>query len=321
MSTQTQPQHDDDEHVEVQAVQIFDGSTAITAVDRAAIDSQVATAKQYPRSITNALREAITLATLDEVTAQSMFYALKRSGKLIPGPSVRLAEIMAYSWTNLRVDADIVGEDRTHVTAMGTCFDLEKNVAIRVRVKRRITDSKGKRYNEDMIGVTSNAAISIALRNAVFKVVPRAYVDKVYAAAKTASLGKGGTMESKRQGVVDWFGKLGVKPEEVFAIIDVKGIEDVSEDELITLRALANSIKDGETTVEQAFRPTAASEATRDLNEAIKAKTAPAAPTPTPEEPAPAKPAPKFVPGVGAKCEACGGIDGKHTAECPYYAD
>lgn len=305
---------DDTDVEDVQAVQIFDGSTALTAVDRAAIDSQVATAKQYPRSITNALREAVTLATLDETTAQSMFYALKRSGKLIPGPSVRLAEIMAYAWTNLRIDADIVAEDKTMVTAMGTCFDLEKNVAIRVRVKRRITDSKGRRYNEDMISVTSNAAISIALRNAVFKVVPRAYVDKVYAAAKTASLGKGGTMEAKRLAVVEWFGKLGVKPEEVFAVADVKGIDDIGEDELIALRGLANSIKDGETTVTEAFRAKGESAAVVDLNAALDTKKATKEPknepAPKPDSAAAAKP--------GTKCQECGGIDGMHQPTCAF---
>jgi hypothetical protein len=303
MTNPTMPE--DDEHVdEVQAVQIFDGSTALTAVDRAAIDSQVATAKQYPRSITNALREAITLATLDEATAQSMFYALKRSGKIIPGPSVRLAEIMAYSWTNLRVDADIVAEDKTMVTAMGTCFDLEKNVAIRVRVKRRITDKNGRRFNEDMVSVTSNAAISIAVRNAVFKVVPRAYVDKVYAAAKTASLGKGGTMEAKRAALVDWFGKLGVKPEEVFAVAGVKGDEDIGEDELIALRSLANEIKDGKTTVTEAFRAKSESAATTDLNAALTPKPTTAS---APAAVADQKP-----------CKECGRKDGTHEPTCAF---
>lgn len=263
---------DADAEIEVGTIGALEGSMALEAVDRASIDIQVATAKRYPRSVDKALKEALTLATLDEETAASMFYALPRSGKTIEGPSARLAEVMAYSWGNLRVDADIVGEDRTHVTAMGTCFDLEKNVAVRVRVKRRITDSKGKRYNEDMIGVTSNAAISIALRNSVFKVIPATLVRRIYGEARTASIGKGGTITQKRQNAMEWFAKLGVTEQQVFDVLDVKGMDDIGQEELITLRGLKTAIKDGETTVEQAFRHSDDGEGAGELNDALKAK-------------------------------------------------
>lgn len=246
------------------AVMVFDGT------ERAQIDMQVATAKQYPRSITGALREAESLACMDEDTAGSMLYGLRRSGKVIEGPSVRLAEVMVHSWGNLRMDADIVGEDKAFVTAMALCWDLEKNVGVRIRVKRRITDKKGGRFNDDMIGVTSNAALSIAFRNAAFKVIPRAFTDRIYRKARTASLGKGGTLAQKRQNLVEHFGKMGIRPEEIFAVLDVKGIDDVMEDQLVTLRGLANAIKEGEQSVESIFRPAATSEKTASLNEALK---------------------------------------------------
>jgi len=254
----------------VEVIPLMDSSIALMAIDKAAIDIQIATAKNYPRSVDRSLKDAMTLATLDEDTAAGCFYALPRSGKTIEGPSVRLAEIMAYSWGNLRAEADIVAEDKTTITAMGTCFDLEKNVAVRVRVKRRITDKYGKRYNEDMIGVTSNAAISIALRNAVFKVIPAAFTRRIYLSARKASLGEGGTITQKRQKAMDWFAKLGVKPEQVFEVLGVKGMDDIGEDQLITLRGLVTAIQDGETTVEQVFHPARHSEATGELNEAIK---------------------------------------------------
>lgn len=267
--TETKETNGQAEDTEIAVERLEDGIGALEAVDRAEIDIQVATAKKFPRSVDKSLKQAMTLATLDEETAASMFYALPRSGKTIEGPSARLAEIMAYSWGNLRADAATVGEDRTHVTAVGTCFDLEKNVAVRIRVKRRITDRDGNRYNEDMIGVTSNAAISIALRNAVFKVIPAALVGKVYRQARRASLGKAGTMEQKRQNAVAWFGKLAVQPEQVFKVLDVNGLEDITEDHLITLRGLRNALEDGETTVRQVFDPPKHAEGTEDLNEAL----------------------------------------------------
>lgn len=260
-------------------LELLEGSEALSAVDRAAIDIQVATAKQYPRSVDKALKEALTLATLDEDTAASMFYALPRGGKTIEGPSARLAEVMTYAWGNLRADADIVAEDRTHVTAMGTCFDVERNIAVRVRVKRRITDRHGRRYNEDMIGVTANAAISIALRNAVFKVVPMAFVRRIYGAARKASLGEAGTITQKRQKALEWFANAGVKDAQVFDVLGVKGLDDIGEDELITLRGFVTALKDGDTTIEQVFRRHDVSDGAGELNDALEEK-------PVAEEPA-----------------------------------
>ncbi len=270
----------DENEIETEkALDLLEGSEALAVVDRAAIDVQVATAKQYPRSVDKALKEALTLATLDEDTAASMFYALPRGGKTIEGPSARLAEVMTYAWGNLRADADIVAEDRTHITAMGTCFDVERNIAVRVRVKRRITDRHGRRYNEDMIGVTANAAISIALRNAVFKVVPMAFVRRIYSEARRASLGEAGTIAQKRQKALEWFANAGVKDAQVFDVLGVKGLDDIGENELITLRGFVTALKDGETTIEQVFRRHDVSDGAGELNDALEEKPVAGEPT------------------------------------------
>ena len=265
------------------------------ALDRASIDMQVATARAFPRSVTKALLEAEGLATLDEETAGSMFYSLpKRKGqdKPVEGPSARLAEIMAYSWGNLRVEADIVGEDKTHITALGTCFDLERNVAVRIRVKRRITNKHGQRFGDDMIGVTGNAAVSIALRNAVFKVIPAALVRRVYSAARQASIGKAGTLDQKRQAAMEWFSKAGIKPEQIYQLLDVKGWDDVGIEHIIMLRGTANAIKEGETTLEQVFNPPKNTDGAQALDAALAGQNPPPPPEPK-KEPEPAQPTPE----------------------------
>lgn len=67
--------------VEAQDVQIVQ----VDAVERANVDSQVATAKQYPRSIKRCIDNSIAMATMDVETAQSCGYALPRGGKPITG--------------------------------------------------------------------------------------------------------------------------------------------------------------------------------------------------------------------------------------------
>lgn len=240
---------------------LSDPGMALGAVERASIDMQIATAKTYPRSIEKALKEAETLATLNEQVAGSMFYRLPArknrdgtEGSPIEGPSVRLAEVIAYSWTNLRVMAEITERGQTHVTARGMCFDLERNIAFGVSVKRRITSSGGRRYGEDMIGVTENAAIKIALRNAVFTTIPASLVRTVYDKARIASTGKG-TIEQKRRAAGEYFRKLGVQEAELFQAIGVQGWDDVGEEQLIALRGFRTSIEDGDGSVETIFRP------------------------------------------------------------------
>jgi len=246
---------DEDVGVEVGTMELLAPGSA-QALDRAAIDMQVSTAKKYPRSVANAIKEATELATSDEQTAGSCFYVLpaRKGGKEIQGPSARLAEIMLYSWGNARAEAAVVSEDGRFITAMGTCFDLERNVAVRITVRRRITDKHGRKYGEDMIGVTGNAAVSIAYRNAVLKVIPRSFTDRIYKAAQAASVGKG-TLDQKRTAALEWFAKRGQDAEKVYALLDVKGYEDLGIDEIIRLRGIVNAIQDGDTTVEQIFNP------------------------------------------------------------------
>lgn len=246
------------------------------------VDMQIATAKRYPRSVALFRKEAESLAILDKETAEECIYALKRGNKVIEGPSARLAEIIAYSWGNCRADAEVVEINEEYLVAQGTFFDLERNVAIRKKVQRRITDSNGRRYNADMIGVTGNAANSIALRNAVFAGVPKALWKQIYLKARHASLGQGGTLAQWRQTAFDWFAKAQVTPAQIVALLGLKGIEEITEEHLIQLNGIKNAIKEGETTVEAVFRPAngaAPSEGARDLNERIRQSGAAAAPS------------------------------------------
>src|SRR5690606_7715376 len=144
------------------------------------VDVQISTAKRFPRSIKAFKDMAMAMATLDEETAESCFYALPRGGKTVEGPSARLAEIVASAWGNMRIEGRPIAEDDRFVTSRGTAWDLQTNVAFAFESRRRITDKQNRRYNDDMIGVTANAATSIALRNAVFKAVPSAFWRPIY---------------------------------------------------------------------------------------------------------------------------------------------
>ncbi|MBG6211726.1 hypothetical protein IWQ49_006417 [Labrenzia sp. EL_126] len=227
------------------------GTVAMLAA--AEIDQQISTAKRYPRSLQNFRQEALAMATLNEDVAQECFYAIPRDGKMVEGPSARFAEIVISAWGNCRSGARIVNEGQEFVTAQGVCHDLQRNVAITYEVQRRITGKSGKRYSPDMIGVTANAASSIALRNAILKVVPKAFWNDIYLAARKTVMGDFKTLGTRRVNAIKEFLAYGVAEEQIFEVLDVKGIEDIGLEHLVTLGGILTAIKEGDTTPEQAF--------------------------------------------------------------------
>ena len=227
--------------------------TELSNFNREEIDMQVATAQKYKRSIKEFRREVSEMACLDEETAATMFYALPRGGKKIEGPSARFAEVVGAAYGNLRYGSRISGIDGNFIVAEGVCFDVQKNVSATVHVRRRITNSDGKKFNDDMIQVTGNAACSIALRNAIFKVVPMGLVKDIYEQAKMTSIGKATSMSEKRHKMLDWFAKAGATEELILESLGRAGLDDITTDDLIMLRGLVTAIKDGDVTIETAF--------------------------------------------------------------------
>ena len=225
--------------------------------DKAAIDVQISTAKAYPRNIKRSLNNAIAIVSMDIETAKTCTYSVPRGGKAITGPSVHLAKILAQVWGNLRVEAKVVSIDAKQITSEAVCFDLENNLAIKAQIKRSIMGKTG-RFNDDMITVTGNAANSIALRNAVLSVIPRAIVDKVYNTAKqmiTGDVSDATKLIAKRKQVIDLLkDTYSVTEKEILTAIGKASIDHVTADDLVVLIGVGTAIKDGDTTVELAFK-------------------------------------------------------------------
>lgn len=230
----------------------------LQAINRAEIDMQISTAKQYPRDLQQVLNKIATYATMDKETAEDCFYVLRREGangqtSVIEGLSVRMAEIIASSWGNLRVQSRIIGNDGRMITAQAICHDLETNLAVSKEVKRRITNKYGKTYSEDMQVVTGNAASSIAFRNAVLAVIPKAVTKRIINEVKKVALGQSIDLEQSRQNVLAYFGKLGVTNEQIFHYLGIKTIEQIDKQMIFELRATRNAIEEGTTTVKETF--------------------------------------------------------------------
>lgn len=230
----------------------------LEAINRAEVDIQIATAKQYPRDLNATLNKIATYATMDRETAEDCFYVLRRKGNdgqysVIEGLSVRMAEIIAGAWGNLRVQTRIIGNDGRMITAQAICHDLETNFAVSKEVKRRITDKNGRTYSEDMQVVTGNAAASIAFRNAVLAVIPKAITKKVINEVKLVALGQSIDVETARQNCIANYAKRGVTVKMLCDYLGINSTAEIDKERLFELKATLTAINEGTTTVHETF--------------------------------------------------------------------
>lgn len=219
----------------------------------AEVDVQVATAQRFPRSLEKFKKECMSLACADEETAESCFYVLRRGGTVIEGPSVRLAEIAASCFKNLRYGSRVIGIDDVFVTVQGFAWDVQNNVAITVETKRRIVKRNKQKYTPDMIAVTANAACSISFRNAVFKVVMPVLLKDVYAEVKKIAIGTAQTIEARRQRAFQKLSKLNITEEMVYKKLGVNGATDITLEHLSQLFGLFTALKEGTSSFAEEF--------------------------------------------------------------------
>lgn len=238
----------------------------LTSVARAEIDCMIATAKAYPRNPNQCMEYAEMLATMDEETAQSCFYVLPRKDKdgvkvEIKGPSIRLAEIMMCAWTNMHVATRIVGNDGQSITAEAVAWDMQtNNKAVLQNKVSIIFGQKGGKggyvANADMQTMLSNAASAKALRNAIFKVIPKALVNRIYERAMVASVGdtKQASLISKVREVFDKLAKMGIDKEMILEYYERKTMNDITADDLRSLIGVGTAIKDKMISVDEVFQ-------------------------------------------------------------------
>lgn len=242
-----------DNVTQVDGVEIMKTEAAYSLIARAEIDTQIATAKAFPRSIKQFIDKALSIATVTEDVAQSCAYALPRDGKTLEGPSVRLAEIVVGAYGNVRAGMRVIYNDGKKITAQGICHDLETNTCVTLEVSRRITYKDGRSYNEDMQVVAGNAACAIAFRNAVFKIIPTALIQDVYEKVKEVAKGTAETLPARRAKALDYLSWIKVSKERILLALDIKELEDIDLEKLAILRGMCTLIKNGESTADEVF--------------------------------------------------------------------
>lgn len=254
MKDQDQP--DQQPEQELQVLEPMNRSEMLS--QSAEISQQVTTARAYPRrSDPVVAREIVSRATLNDEIAGECMFLLPRGGKTIPGPSIRFAEIVRASYGNIRVATRFVRLDtddpmNAAVIVEAIAYDMQTNNSETVFERRSVMTSgkqgqRPKMYSPDMIAQTAGAARSIARRNAILAVVPKAlWIDGYYAAVEVAR-GKADNLQERRDKVFAAFKQLGVDSTLVCAALGLKEASEITLEHMPTLMAMWSAIRDGET--------------------------------------------------------------------------
>lgn len=229
---------------------------ALEAVSRAEIDLQIATARAYPRDEDAGIVKLRRDLLLSPEVAAACFYTLPRKKKdgttqNIVGPTVRFAEAAARRWQHLRTQTQVIKQDSRFITAQSMAIDLETNVGHAIIAKRRILIP-----GEDGINVTSNAAVSVAKRNAILGTVPWTWWKPIFEDAMDASTGDPKDLEKVlEQMFVAFAENHGVMPSQLAALVGVGSPGDIGTRQLRILRGVYGAIQSGESSAEAIFSP------------------------------------------------------------------
>ena len=238
--------------IETSGIEVFE------AQERASIDSQVATAKRYPRSLRRVLDNSIVIATMNVETAKTCRYAKPVGGKTINGASVHLARIICQQYGNIRVQQRIKSIDAKSIVAEAVAFDMETNYAVCVEARRSILKKDGTRYDESTIETNAMAIMAIAERNAILKIIPKSIVDNVYNEAFTCAFGnltdKAILLKERNRIFIVFKDTYGMLEADVIKCVGVNTKEAVKPEHIADLTGILQSLKDKEITVEDLLK-------------------------------------------------------------------
>ena len=240
------------EIIETSGIEVFE------AQERASIDTQVSTAKKYPRSLRKVLDNSIAIVTMNRETAMSCRYAKPVGGKTINGPSVHLARIICQQYGNIRVQQRIKAIEHKTVVAEAVAFDMETNYAVCVEARRSIIDRNGNRYSDSTIETNAMGILAIAERNAILKVIPKSIIDNVYDEAfkfAYGDLSDKAKLLKERNRIFSMFkDTYGMTEADVLKCIGLNTKEAVKAENIADLAGFLQSLKDKETTVEDLLK-------------------------------------------------------------------
>lgn len=219
-------------------------------------------AKRFPRDEKAALDRILNSCSREGLASQSQ-YSFARGGTDIAGPSIRLAEAIAQHWGNIECgwreldrskDADGAGVSTVEAYA----WDMESNFRIpRSFTVRHWRDTKKGGYaltdERDIYELCANQAAR-RLRACILGVIPGDIVEEAVKQCDATLAASADTGPESQKRIVDAFRPHGVSQAQIEAKIQ-RRISAITAAQVITLRKIVMSLKDGMSSPADWFEP------------------------------------------------------------------
>ena len=229
------------------------------------IQGMVFMAKQFPRDEQQAYNRIMKACGRVSLAEESM-YEYPKGGQKVTGPSIRLAEAVAQNWGNIDFGTVELERKVGESVMMSYAWDMETNTRqTKIFSVKHIRDtkkgSKALEDERDIYELTANQGAR-RLRACILGIIPGDVVDAAVEQCKETL--KGGNKKPLQERIKDMIAafdkdyKVDVHMLEKF--IGCKS-EAFSENDVIRLRNVYKSLKDGMAGIEDYFDPNAKAEA------------------------------------------------------------
>lgn len=215
----------------------------------AEVQAAVLMAKHFPRDYDKCW-EALARACKRKELADRAEYNFPRGGKPVTGPSVYLAREGAKIYGNIQHGLNILAEDQTNVHISGWAWDLETNVRVSFEDRfkklhwRKDKQGGGKWVTPDERDLREliNRRGAILVRNAILGILPTELIDNSRKLCQDTMKAGVSDPNAEKKNLVLWYQRYDISLE---MLREYMGSSEWTVDDLIALKQIRNSIKDG----------------------------------------------------------------------------
>lgn len=238
------------------------------------VQGAIVLAKKFPRNQIDCLDRIMTACQRPTLAEQAL-YSYSRGGTEITGPSIRLAEAIAQNWSNLQFGIKELEQRNGESTVQAYAWDMETNVRQEktFQVKHERYTRKGKYALEDPRDIYEMTANQGArrLRACILGIIPGDVIDAAVSQCEQTLKAKADTSVDALKKLVEAFAAFKVTKEQIEKRIQ-RRLDTITAAQLVQLRKIYNSLKDGMSVAADWFEVATTTEQTPDGNAGLKEK-------------------------------------------------
>lgn len=233
------------------------GAELIASREAQEVQVAMVAAKRFPRDEIASYNRILQDCQRKSLAERAM-YEYPRGGQMVTGPSIHLARTLARGWGNLDSGFKVLEQTATDSTVMAYCWDLETNYReTKVFTVKHIRETKKGAYpltdSRDIYELIANQSARRE-RACILSVIPQDVVDAAVGQCNATLAGNSKTplVDTIRAMVKAFQEGYGVTAEMLEGYIGCKK-EAFSQQSVVRLRNVYNTLRDGSASVEQYF--------------------------------------------------------------------